>query len=96
MSEPPAYFTDFLESNSAKSTEILQAVIQGNLQNQHDREEDRQEITALQAHNAVSDQCDVVIFVLPIITSLTYQQAAQELIASLSLLTFISELTFHE
>ena len=96
MSAPPAYFTDFVESNSARLTEILQAVIQGNLQNQREREEDRQDITALKAHNALSDRCEVVIFGLPINTSLTYQEAAQKLITSLSLPTSISELTFRE
>ena len=96
MSVPPTYFTDFVEANSARLAEILQAVIQGNLQNQRDREEDRQDIAALKAHNARSDRCEVVIFGLPSNTSLTYSQAAQKLITSLSLPTSVAELTFRE
>ena len=72
ISAPPAYFTDFVESNSARLTEILQAVIQGNLQNQSEREEDRQDIIALKAHNALSDRCEVVIFGSPVNTE-TYK-----------------------
>ena len=68
--------------------------VESNLQ--RDREEDRQDIDALKTHAALSDRCEVVIFGLPVKTSLTYSQAAQKLITSLSLPPTVQELTFRE
>ena len=105
-SVPPPYWFELVnevkalrtanENNTARLDNIHQAIVESNLQSQRDREEDRQDINALKAHAALSDRCEVVIFGLPVNSSLTYPQAAQKLITSLSLPTPVHELTFRE
>ena len=104
--EPPPYWTELVnevralrtanENNTATLGNIHQAIVESNLQRQREREEDRQDIEALKAHAALSDRCEVVIFGLPVNSSLTYPQAAQKLITSLSLPISVQELTFRE
>ena len=75
-------------------TQVIQAAA---VQQQQEREEDRQDINALKLLNIAPDKCEVVMYGLPQKSNLTYSQAASQLISALSLLsTYTSESTFRE
>ena len=86
--EPPEYFTKFADEMRQRDTnnfQILQAIHTATVKQQQDREEDRQDINALKLHNIETDKCEVVIYGLPLNSSLTFSQAASKLV---SILTF--------
>ena len=101
MGEPPEYFAKFADEMRQQNAENLQTIIQviqaTTVQQQQEREVDRQDINALKLHNIAPDKCEVVIYGLPQNSNLTYSQAASKLISALSLpSTYASESTFRE
>ena len=95
--EPPEYFTKFSDEMRKQNYEILQAIHTSTTRQQQEREEDRQDINALKLHNIGSDKCEVVIYGLPLDSSLSFSQAASKLISILSLPpSYSSESTFRE